>query len=57
MVDPISIISLVEGSIGLILQCGSAIKSLNEIAAKYKQAELTLSAMIQEVDVIELAWR
>ena len=57
MVDPISIISLVEGSIGLILQCGSAVKSLNEIAAKYKQAELTLSAMIQEVDVIELAWR
>lgn len=57
MVDPISIISLVEGSIGLILQCGSAIKSLNEIAAKYKQAELTLSCIIQEVDVIELAWK
>ena len=54
MVDPISIIS---GSIGLILQCGSAIKSLNEIAAKYRQAELTLSSIIQEVDVIELAWK
>ena len=57
MADPISIISLVEGSITLIVQCGSAIKSLNEIAAKYKQAELTLSSMIQEVDVIELAWK
>ncbi len=57
MADPISIISLVEGSISLIVQCGSAIKSLNEIAAKYKQAELTLSSMIQEVDVIELAWK
>lgn len=57
MVDPISIISLVEGSISLIVQCGSAIKSLNEIAAKYKQAELTLSSIIQEVDVIELAWK
>ena len=57
MADPISIISLVEGSITLIVQCGSAIKSLNEIAAKYKQAELALSSMIQEVDVIELAWK
>lgn len=57
MADPISIISLVEGSITLIVQCGSAIKSLNEIAAKYKQAELILSSMIQEVDVIELAWK
>ena len=57
MADPISIISLVEGSITLIVQCGSAIKSLNEIAGKYKQAELILSSMIQEVDVIELAWK
>ena len=57
MVDPISIISLVEGSIALIVQCGSAIKSLNEIASKYKQAELILSSMIQEVGVIELAWK
>ena len=57
MADPISIISLVEGSITLIVQCGSAIKSLNEIATKYKQAELILSSMIQEVDVIELAWK
>ena len=57
MADPISIISLVEGSITLIVQCGSAIKSLNEIAVKYKQAELILSSMIQEVDIIELAWK
>ena len=57
MTDPISIISLVEGSFTLIVQCGSAIKSLNEIASKYKQAELILSSMIQEVDVIELAWK
>lgn len=57
MADPISIISVVEGSITLIVQCGSAIKTLNEIAAKYKQAEFTLSSMIQEVDVIELAWK
>ena len=57
MVDPISIISLVEGSVSLILQCGNTIKSLNDIARRYKQAELTLSSIIQEVDIIELAWK
>ena len=41
----------------LILQCGSTIKSLNDLARRYKQAELTLSSMIQEVDIIELAWK
>ena len=57
MADPISITALVEGSVGLILQCGSTIKSLNDIAGKYKHAELTLSSIIQEVDIIELAWK
>ncbi|KAK0509811.1 hypothetical protein JMJ35_008205 [Cladonia borealis] len=57
MADPISIIPLVEGSVGLILQCGSTIKSLNDIAGKYKHAELTLRSIIQEVDIIELAWK
>ncbi len=57
MADPISIISLVQGSVSLILQCGSTIKSLNDIARRYKQAELTLSSIVQEVDIIELAWK
>ena len=57
MMDPISIISLIEGSMSLILQCGSAVKSLNDLAGRYKQASLTLSSTIQEVDIIELAWK
>ena len=57
MMDPISIVSLVEGSMSLILQCGSTMKSLNDFAVRYKQASLTLSSIIQEVDIIELAWK
>ena len=56
MADPISIISLIESSMSLILQCGSTIKSLNDLAGKYKHAELTLSSITHEVDIIELAW-
>ena len=55
--DPISIISLVEGSMSLILQCGSTIKNLNDLAGRYKKAPLSLSSIIQEVDIIELAWK
>ena len=57
MADPLSIVSVVEGSVGLILQCGSVIKTLSEIAAKFKKAELTVRAMIVELDTIEMAWK
>lgn len=56
MMDPVSIFALVSGSASLISQCASAINSFNGIARKYKQAELTKLSMIQEVDIIELAW-
>lgn len=55
--DPVSIFALVSGSASLISQCASAINSFNGIARKYKQAELTKLSMIQEVDIIELAWK
>ena len=56
MADPLSIISVIEGSLGLILQCGSVAKTLNDIAGKFKQAKLTILSVAQEVDTIELAW-
>lgn len=56
MADPISILSLLEGSVGLILQCANVAKSLNDIAGRYKQAKLTILSLTQEVDTIELAW-
>ena len=56
MADPISIISLIEGSISLILQCGSVAKKLSDVAGRYREAKLTVLSMVQEVETIQLAW-
>lgn len=40
--DPLSIVGVVEGSLGLALQLGTAAKSLSDIAGKYKNAKLTV---------------
>ena len=55
--DPVSIFGLVSGSTSVISQCASVIKSLNDVAGKFKQAELTILSRIQVVDTIELAWK
>ena len=56
MADPISIISLLEGSISLIFQCGSVAKTLNDMIGKFNLAQLTIMSLIQEVETIEMAW-
>jgi len=56
MADPLSIVSVIEGSLSLILQCGNVVKTLNDIAGKYKHAKLSILSMVQEVNTIELAW-
>ena len=56
MADPISVISLVEGSIGLVLQCGSVVKTLSDMTVKFKHAEVAITSMIQEVETIQFAW-
>ena len=56
MADPISVISLVEGSIGLALQCGSLVKTLSDMIGKFKHAEVAITSMIQEVETIQFAW-
>ena len=54
--DPVTIVQIVEGSLSLALQCGHATKTLNDIAAKYRYAELTIISMVQGLDTIQLAW-
>ncbi len=56
MADPISVISLVEGSIGLVLQCGLVVKTLSDLRAKFKYAEIAIMSLIQEVETIQFAW-
>lgn len=54
--DPVSIVGLVEGSISLAVQCGSVAKSLNTLAGQYKYAQLNISTMVQNLDIMQLAW-
>ena len=54
--DPVTIVQIVEGSLSLALQCGHATKTLNDIAAKYRYAELAIISMAQGLDTIQLAW-
>ena len=54
--DPVTVVGLVEGSISLAVQCGSVAKNLNNLAGQYKYAKLTLSTMVQNLDIMQLAW-
>ena len=45
MADPISVISLIEGSIGLVVQCGSVAKTLSDMIAKFKHAEVGIMSL------------
>ena len=54
--DPVTIVGLVQGSITLAAQCGSVVKSLNNIAGQYKHAKLTISSMVQNLDIMQLTW-
>ena len=54
--DPVSIIALLEGSVSLALQCGSAAQTLNDLAGRYKTIRLTIVSMAQSLDTMQLAW-
>ena len=54
--DPVTIVGLVEGSISLAVQCGSVAKSLNNMAGQFKHAKLTLATIVQNLDIMQLAW-
>lgn len=51
-----TIVGIVEGSISLAVQCGSVAKSLNSLAGQYKYAKLTISTMVQNLDVMQFTW-
>lgn len=55
--DPISLVGLIQGSIGLAAQCVTIVKTLNDMAGQFKQAKLTIMSLKQEVGTLELAWK
>ena len=54
--DLISAVGLVQSSISLALQFGSAAKTLHDIADKYKNAKLAIKSLAQNLDILQLAW-
>lgn len=54
--DPISVVGLVENSLGLALQFGSAAKALNNAAGKLKHAKLAVKSLAQNLDILQLSW-
>ena len=50
--DPVSFIGLIESSIGLALQFGSAAKTLSDLAGKYKNAKLAIKSLAQNLDIL-----
>lgn len=54
--DPVTVVGIVEGSIRLAVKCGSVAKSLNCLAGQYKFAKLTISTMVQNLDIMKFAW-
>ena len=54
--DPVSLASLIEGSIGLALQCASVAKSLNNIAGQFQYAKIFIVSIKQDLEIIQLAW-
>ena len=54
--DPISVAGIVGSSLGLAFQLGTAAKGLGDIAGRYKNAKLTVKALAQNLDILQLIW-
>jgi hypothetical protein len=56
MTDPVTILSIVNGSLGLVLKIGTVIQTLYDISQKLKQAQITILSAISECETIQTAW-
>lgn len=56
MADPITILGIINGSIGLSLKIGTIIHNLYEIRQTIKNAELTILSTATECETIQAAW-
>jgi len=54
--EPVSIVSIVNGSLGLGFKISSLVKYLYDISQRLKQAELTILSLVVECETIQAAW-
>lgn len=56
MADPITIVQVVSASASLAMQCAQVAKGLHDLAGKYKNAEMNILSLANELDILRLAW-
>ena len=56
MAEALAVLSIIDASASLIVKCASVVKSLSDLVAKYKTAELTIKVLIEQVETIKVAW-
>lgn len=56
MTDPVSIISIVAGSAGLVTQCLKVTRDLHDVVERYKDADLTINSMNTDLETVRWAW-
>jgi hypothetical protein len=56
MADPVTILTIINGSLELALRIGTVIHALYDISQKLKQAQLTILSTITECETIQTAW-
>ena len=54
--DLISVVGLVDASVSLASKCGSAIKDLNDVTSRFKNAELTVRSITQSLEILQFSW-
>ena len=56
MAEAALVLSIVSASASLVYKCGDVLKTINDVAGKYKKAELSIKLLVQQVDALKAAW-
>jgi hypothetical protein len=56
MEEPVTISSIINGSLGIALKIGTVVNDLYDLKQKFEHAELDLQSTIEECRTIQTAW-
>jgi hypothetical protein len=56
MAEPATIISIINGSLGLVVKIGAVLNDLYSLSKRLRYAEVTLQSIASECETIQVAW-
>lgn len=56
MVDPVTILEIINGSLGLALKSATVVNQLYDLSGKFKNVELSIRSLSNECEAIRDAW-